>query len=190
MGRSCISSRRDLTRFARRCRRHRFDRPASGRLRRKPVNNIRHRHIPVLWIGLQHQFDHRADGRIYVGDIGNAAAFLDDLDLRAIHVDGRAAKHVHHHQTEAVYVCRFGNVAVEQSELLGRDEIIFARKLAIQKRHAFRRAGNAEIDDLGVARVSTGENDIVARNVTVDDAELVRGIKTGDGPDEGDLGFL
>ena len=93
--------------------------------------------------------------RSTIGEIRNDAALFDDLDLGAAHVDRLAAQRLGQHQSETVDIRLEGDVAAGQTELLGRNIIVFAGEPGADDRPLAdaQRTGDAEVDDLGpVAR--------------------------------------
>ncbi len=127
-------------------------------------------------------FDERTQARIDRADIGHGAALFDDVDMAAAHIDRPVAQGFRQHEAETVNIGPWRHVAAEESELFGRDIIIFAGEAAADDGAVVaeaRRTGDAEVDDLGAAHVARRNDNIVGRHVAVDDAALMRRVQAG-----------
>ena len=157
-----------------------------------PDGDLGHVGGAVLRVGRQHARQQGADARIDSREIGQAAAFVDDVDLGAAHVDGAPGQGLRQHQREGIHVRAAGDLAAIQAELLRRDVVVLAREAGADDR-AFAKdagAGDAEIDDLGAGGIAARQDDVVGRDVAMDDAEPVRGMQAGSDALAQDVGFL
>ena len=156
----------------------RWPRPTRRRLRRHlaPRGDRRHARRAVRRRGLQHRLNERPYRSVDVGKVGNDAALLDDVDLRAAHVDRPPAQGLREDQAETVDVRLERDLAAGEADLLGRDVVVLAGETVADDRALARpmRTRDAEIDDLGAPHVAVGQNDVVRGNVAVDDAETMR----------------
>ena len=156
-----------------------------------PFRHGGHARRTLLRQRLKHRLDQRPDRPVDIGKIGDGPALLDDFQLGAVHIEWAAARRLGEHEAEAVNVRLEGDVAVRHAELFRRDIVVLARESAADDRplaHA-QRAGDAEVDDLGLAHVAVRQDDVVRRHIPMDDPQPVRRVESVGDPSLQDPDF-
>ncbi len=143
-------------------------RPAGPGLRPRPCSPGGPR------VGLQHGLQQRPQGLVDARQVGHLARALITSRCERPILSGSPPHRLGDHEAEAVDVRARADIAAVQAELLGRDVVQLAGEAAPDDR-AFRqrRAGDAEIDDLGAMHLAAGDQHVVGREVAVDDPEIV-----------------
>ena len=186
-GRDCVTpdsgAAAARARLIARCRRPSESRRACGRnAAERPSRDRLHRFRPVGGIRLQHALQERTEAHVDHTEIRYFAALLHDLNLTAAHIERLAGERLHQHQTETVDVRFCGHFAAKQAELFRRHVVLLASKAAADNGAFVKQRGarDAEVDDLGARDVAARHDDVVGRDVAMNDAALVCGHQAGD----------